>query len=135
MSPPGSSRSMETAIEQIMGRTMTQDERTMFSRLRDQWGYTDDDPLAVVIALFGGMTILTNDIPERIKQAATAMTEIHASVLRDQANLIAKDLVANVAEAVYASGRTRMRRIVEGAACFLSGALLTGLGFAWFVFK
>lgn len=127
--------SMEASIEEIIGRPLTTDERQMFMRLRDKYGYNDGDPLAVVLSMTGAVSVLTHSIPARIQEAAQQMIELHASVLRSQAELVAKDLVGTVAQAVYSSGRSRLRRVIEGVAFFGAGAVVASAGFLFFIFR
>lgn len=125
---------MESSVERIVGRALTRDELQMLIRLRDDWGYTNDDPLVVVLALTGGLTLIANDIPARIQAASDKIIETHATVLRSQSNLIAKEMVGTIAELVHNSGRTRIRRIGEAVACAVGGAVVSiGVFWIWFI--
>lgn len=116
---------MESSVERIVGRSLTKDELQMLIRLRDDWGYNNDDPLVVVLALMGGLSLIANDIPARIQAASDNIIETHATVLRSQSNLIAKEMVGTIAELVHNAGRTRMRRIIESVVCAVAGAAVS----------
>lgn len=124
---------MESSVERIVGRPLTKEERQQLNRLRNDWGYSDDDPLVVVLALTGSMSLIAQDIPARIQAASDKIIETHASVLRNQSNLIAKEMVGTIAGLVHNAGRTRSRRIVEAVACAVVGAVVS-FGILWFWF-
>lgn len=105
----------------------------MLIRLRDDWGYSNDDPIVVVLALTGGLTVIAKDIPAQIQAASDKIIETHATVLRNQSNLIAKEMVGTIAELVHNAGRTRMRRIGEAVACAIAGSTVS-FGIMWFWF-
>lgn len=130
MTDPKTQVTMESSVERMVGRPLTKDELQMLIRLRDDWGYSNDDPIVVVLALTGGLTVIANDIPARIQAASDKIIETHATVLRNQSNLIAKEMVGTIAELVHNAGRSRMRRLGEAAACAVAGALVT-FGFTW----
>lgn len=125
MTDPRTQVTMESSVERMVGRPLTKDELQMLIRLRDDWGYSNDDPIVVVLALTGGLTLIANDIPARIQAASDKIIETHATVLRNQSNLIAKEMVGTIAELVHNAGRSRLRRLGEAAACVVAGGIFT----------
>jgi hypothetical protein len=118
---------METAIASIVGRPLTDADRQMLIRLRDQYGYDDNDPLVVVLAMTGAIKIMAEEIPEKIRAASKETTELHMAVLRDQSMLVARDVVGSVAGLIHTAGRTKKDRITDGVIGSACGALLTAV--------
>jgi hypothetical protein len=127
---PPVARTMEAAVARIVGRDLTEDDRQLLIAVRDQYGYDDDDPLVVVLAMTGALKIMMDELPERLKKASEHLTEVHQITLKNQSAIIAKDLVGIVAEHIHAAGRTRKGRLIDaalGAAGVLAFALLVGV--------
>ncbi|MGS0741455.1 hypothetical protein ACVBEF_06425 [Glaciimonas sp. GG7] len=118
---PNAVPTMESAIESIIGRTLTDEEAQMLIRLRDRYGYDDGDPLIPVLAMLGAHKILVEEVPKKITDATEKAIELHRSVLRDQSMFVAKDLVGNIAGLVHASGKSRVWDRMWG---FASGVIL-----------
>lgn len=116
---------MESAIEEIVGRRLTDDERQMLIRLRDRYGYDDGDPLVVVLAMMGAHKVIVEEVPQKIIDAATKATELHLATLREQSMLVAKSVVKNATDLVGGGSVTRLKYTLYGAA---GGAGLVILG-------
>lgn len=115
---------MESAIEGLIGRELNQEERQMILRLRDQYGYSDDDPLVIILALTGAIKIIAEDIPAKIVQASEKATELHLQTLREQSMMVARDMVGQVAGLIHTAGRSRKDRVVDGIVGGIAGMIL-----------
>jgi len=97
----------------------------MLINLRDQYGIDDDDPLVVVLSMTGAIKIMVDDIPAMIARESERITELHITGLRNQSNLVVKDLVGVVASQIHAAGRSRRGRLVDAAVGSLIGITVT----------
>lgn len=116
---------MESAITSIVGRSLTDPERKMLMRLRDQYGYDDNDPLVVVLAMMGAYQIMTEEIPLKLAAAAKETIEVHQQTLRNQSMIVAKDLVGTIAGLIHASSRSLQNRTIDVLIGCGIGALVT----------
>lgn len=128
---PPVARTMEAAIARIVGRDLTEDERQLLIALRDQYGYDDDDPLVVVLAMTGAVKVMMDDLPERLKKTSEQLTELHQLTLKNHTAMIAKELVGIVAEHIHAAGRTRKGRLIDAALGGLSAVFIALIVGVW----
>lgn len=123
------SLSMESAIAKIVGRILTDEERHMLMVLRDQYGYNDDDPLVVVLAMTGAIKIMAEEIPGKLAAAARETIELHQQTLRNQSMIVARDVVASVAEIIHSASRSRKDRVIDALIGGGVGVLLSMVAF------
>lgn len=122
---PPAATTLESSVERIVGRELSTADREMLINLRDQYGIDDDDPLVVVLSMTGAIKIMVDDIPAMIARESERITELHITGLRNQSNLVVKDLVGVVASQIHAAGRSRRGRLVDAAVGSLIGITVT----------
>lgn len=115
---------MESTVETLLGRKLTAEESQVLIRLRDQYGYDDSDPLVVVLAMLGAHKILAEELPKKITDAAKETIELHRLLLREQASVVAKDLVGALAGTIHNSRDIRFRDRFLGFACGITIVLV-----------
>ena len=117
-------------IERIVGRSLTTEEVVHWQKIQDVYGVSDDDPLVMVIILLGIHQHLYNDVPEKIRESVDKALHVHRTTLEDQATIVAKGLIAQLAPMFASAARTSQPE--EAGAGWFSGwrerLLWAGLG-------
>ena len=129
--------SLADAIQILHGRDLTSLERHSLTKFQELYEINDSDPLVIVLAMMGANRLTLESAPELLQKKAMELIELHRLTLREQATIIAKELITTLAENIYDSARvqnTWKDRLTEFALVFLVGGLIGG-GIGWVVAK
>lgn len=113
--------SLVTTIEALQKRPLTTAEVSTLNEFQQSFKIDDDDPLLVVLALMARSQILIDSVPNLLQQKVAETIELHRLVLRDQAVLIAKELIATLAEDIGKATSKNQNRWGLYIACFVGG--------------
>lgn len=113
--------SLVTTIEALQKRPLTAEEVSTLNEFQQSFKIDDDDPLLVVLALMARSQIIVDAVPNLLQQKVTETIELHRLVLRDQAVMIAKELIATLAEDIGKAALKNQRRWIQCIACFIGG--------------
>ncbi len=92
--------SLVTSIQALLKRPLSTDEVQSLNAFQKQFEVDDDDPLMVVLAMMARSQIILEAAPILLQQKVNETIELHRTALRDQAVIIAKDLVGLLAKDV-----------------------------------
>ncbi|WP_207002583.1 hypothetical protein [Trinickia mobilis] len=117
---PGSG--LVAAVERLLGRSLTKDEAVHWEKIQDTYGVSDDDPLVMVIVLLAVHQHLFNDVPAKINEAVDKAIAVHRTTLEDQATIVAKGLISQLAPMfIQAAGESRPAPVNEGGTRLSAG--------------
>ncbi|WP_205182603.1 hypothetical protein [Burkholderia sp. LMG 13014] len=94
------------SVERIVGRSLTTDEVMHWQKIQDVYGVSDDDPLVMVLILMGVHQHLYNDVPAKINEAVDKAVSLHRRTLEEQATIVAKGLVSQLAPMFVSASKT-----------------------------
>ena len=120
--------SLVTTIEALQKRPLTAEEVSTLNEFQQSFKIDDEDPLLVVLALMARSQIIVDSVPSLLQQKVTETIELHRLVLRDQAVLIAKELIATLAEDIGKAtiGKATLKNQgswIQYIACFVGGVI------------
>lgn len=130
-----------TTIEALQKRPLTTEEVSTLNQFQHSFKIDDDDPLLVVLALMARSQLIVDSVPNLLQQKVNETIELHRLVLRDQAVLISKELIATLAEDIGKAtlakniGKETLKqqnRWLESIAYFVGG-MVTYAGIAWWI--
>ena len=113
--------SLVTTIETLQKRSLTAEEVSSLNEFQHSFKIDDDDPLLVVLALMARSQIIVESVPNLLQQKVNETIELHRLVLRDQAVLIAKELIATLAEDIKTATSKNQTRWAPYIACVFAG--------------
>lgn len=94
--------SLVTTVQALLNRTLNTDEVQSLNAFQKQFEVDDDDPLMVVLAMMARTQIIVDAAPSLLQQKVNETIELHRTAMREQAVIIAKDLVGLLAKDVLA---------------------------------
>jgi len=101
-------KSLISAVEALKKSPLTPEEVATLQEFQRQFDLDDDDPLNVVLALMARSQMIVETAPGLLQKKVTETIELHRTNLRDQAVLIAKDLVGEVSTAMVNKQKSLM---------------------------
>lgn len=113
--------SLVTTIETLQKRPLTTDEVSTLNEFQRSFKIADDDPLLVVLAMMARSQIIVDSVPDLLQQKVNETIELHRLVLREQAVLIAKELIATLAEDIKRATSKNQMRWAPYVACVVVG--------------
>lgn len=96
-------------VEMLAKRALSPEEVKMLVEYQRLYSIDDEDPLNVVLAIMVRSQLLLDSAPDLLQQKVNETIELHRMALRDQAVLIAKDLIANLAAEMQAQSKTGLQ--------------------------
>jgi hypothetical protein len=90
------SKSLIASVEALKKEPLTPDEVATLQEFQKQFDIDDDDPINVVLALMARSQLIIETAPALLQQKVTETIELHRTNLREQAILMAKQLVADL---------------------------------------
>lgn len=115
--------SLITTIEALQKRSLTSEEIVTLNEFQQSFKIDDDDPLLVVLAMMARSQIIVDSVPNLLQQKVNETIELHRLVLRDQAVLISKELIATLAESIGLASLGYKKCLTQCAAWFVGGAV------------
>lgn len=123
--------SLVTTVEALQKRPLSPSEVASLNAFQKQFDIDDDDPLMVVLALMARSQIIVDSVPDLLQQKVTETIELHRTLLRDQATLIAKDLIVVLANDIEKTVFNKFKtRALTYAGCFVAGMVLSVIVYA-----
>jgi len=89
--------SLVSIVEKLQNKPLSADEAKALNEFQRTFNIDDDDPLMVVLAMMARSQILVESVPSLLQQKTKEIIELHSTVLREQAVVISKELIADVA--------------------------------------
>lgn len=117
--------SLEKIIESLQKRPLTKDEATSISEFKTHFNIDEEDPLVVVLALMARSQLILESMPSNLEKKANETIELHRMALRDQSVLIAKELIAVIAENMDKGALKKGPNWLLYSGLFVGGALFT----------
>lgn len=114
-------------VEVLVGRPLTGEEMQSLTIFQHNNEIDDSDPLIVVLAYMARSHMILEQFPEQLAREVKETIELHKNVLRDQSNVIAKDLVTSIALGLEQSNKYRKFDFFSHLITFMAGALLTAV--------
>lgn len=136
--------SLVSIVKNLQGRDLTEDEVKTLNNFQIEYKIDDDDPLIVVLAIMARSQLIIDTLPKRLEESAKNTIESHRMAMREQAVLIAKDLVSELSEKIYLAIDTKNKAIdtknkrwSQFAEFFLAGFLIASsiAAVVFFIFK
>lgn len=125
--------SLVTTVESFTKRPLSAADVASLTAFQKQFNIEDDDPMMVVLAMMARGQIIVDSAPDLLQQKVTETIELHRNVLRDQATLIAKDLIVVLANDIEKSVFTKYKsRAASYAGFFVGGMVFSVVLFAIF---
>ena len=115
--------SLVSVIESLRKSPVSADEAAHFHEFQKHFGIDDDDPLIVVLAMMANSQTILLTLPELLQQKSKEIIELHQILLRQQAGVIAKELVTDVAGLVQKATKPWRTMWIWFAASFGAGLL------------
>lgn len=94
--------SLVSIVEALQKKPLGADDVAALHDFQRKFDIDDDDPLMVVLALMARSQILIETVPSLLQQKVNETIELHRTVLRDQAVLISKELISDLAKEIEA---------------------------------
>ncbi len=94
--------SLVATVQTLLKRNLSTDEVQTLNAFQKQFELDDDDPLLVVLSMMACTQIIAEAAPALLQQKVDQTIELHRTALREQAVLVAKDLVGVLTEKVFA---------------------------------
>lgn len=118
--------SLASIVEKLQKTPLSPSSVLSLNAFQKEFNVEDDDPLIVVLALMARSQIIIESAPDLLQQKVVETIELHRNVLRDQATLIAKDLITVVAGEVekVAYKKYKTRALVY-AGIFVAGMVFS----------
>lgn len=136
--------SLITVIEKLQKKPLSALEAAPILEFQKEFEVDDDDPLVVVLALMARSQLILENVPNLLQQKVTETIELHRTVLRDQAVLISKELIKELAQHIehvnskelarhIAFGNMSWKRLATRYACVFGLGMVTAGFTIWFV--
>ncbi len=116
-------------LEILFGHPLTPEEAQALIKFQNFNEIDDSDPLLAVIVWAAKSHLILEEFPNRLQKEINYAIELNRSVLREQANVIAKDLILNIALGLEQSNKYRKFDMASHGVAFGAGILLTGILF------
>lgn len=117
--------SLVSTIESLQGKPLTPEEVATLGKFQKHFDIDDDDPLMVVMALMARSQLILESAPAVLQQKVNETIELHRGALRDQAVLVAKDLINVIVTQIQAADANWKVRWGKYALSFGCGVVLT----------
>lgn len=117
--------SLEQNVSILMGKPLNADEVSSLNLFQKMNHIDDSDPLIVVLAYMARSHLILEQFPDQLHQKVNETIELHRNTLREQSNLIAKDLVTGIALGLEKSNKYRKFDFFTHLAAFTAGAFCT----------
>lgn len=115
--------SLVTSVEAIYKRPLTTGEVQQLSDFQRQFEVADDDPVIVVLAMLAHAQVSLDAAPKLLQQKVDETIELHRIALREQAVIVAKDLIGDVAKQLVIQGKGDRRLLQWCIASAVAGAI------------
>lgn len=115
--------SLTSVVEALQKRPLTVEEVSNLNEFQQMFDIDDDDPLIVVLAMMARSQLIVETVPQLLQQKVTETIELHRNVLREQAGLIAKELIAELSHQIQSANTSWKSRWTRYAVCVAGGAL------------
>jgi hypothetical protein len=99
--------SLVSIVEALQKRPLTTEETGTLNEFQQFFKIDDEDPLMVVLALMARSQLIVETVPGLLQQKVDATIELHRMALREQAVLVAKELVSSVASELQMVGKNK----------------------------
>ena len=117
--------SLVSIVEALQKKPLGADEVTALNDFQRKFDIDDDDPLMVVLALMSRSQILIESVPSLLQQKVNETIELHRTILRDQAVLISKELIADLAKEIEAVNANWRMVWIRYFCFFIGGVFFT----------
>lgn len=118
---------LKQAMEVLQKRPLSAEEAALLSEFQRLYSIDDDDPLIVVLALMAQSQLLVQTLPDLLQQKAIETIELHRTLLRDQAVVIAKELIQTLSGQIQSANQTWQARWTRYLGFFIGGAISMGV--------
>lgn len=105
--------SLITVIEKLQKKPLSALEAAPILEFQKEFEIDDDDPLIVVLALMARSQLILENVPNLLQQKVTETIELHRTVLRDQAVLISKELIKELAQHIEHVNSKELARQID----------------------
>lgn len=92
--------SLVATLETLQKSPLSAADAATVREFQSQFSIDDDDPLVVVLALMVRSQLILGTAPDLLQQKVKETIELHRIALREQAGLLAKELVSDIVSAL-----------------------------------
>ena len=114
-------------VELLAKRPLTTDEVQMLAEYQQLFAIDDDDPLNVVLAIMVRSQLILDSAPGLLQQKVKETIELHRMAMRDQAVLIAKELITDLGAELQSQTRTGLKAWAHYLGFFVGGMAFMGV--------
>lgn len=100
------SKSLIASVEALKKQPLTPEEVATLQEFQKQFDIDDDDPINVVLALMARSQLIIETAPALLQQKVVETIELHRTNLREQAILMAKQLVSDLSTVLVSQQTT-----------------------------
>lgn len=113
--------SLAQTVEALQKRPLTPEELTTLNEFQQFFSVSDDDPLLVALAMMARSQLILESAPALLQQKVEETIELHRMALREQAVLIAKELIGDLVTQIKAQEKRGAALWLRYGAYFVAG--------------
>ena len=114
--------SLSSIVESLQKRPLTPEESASLNEFQQEFDIDDDDPLLVVLAMMARSQLIVETAPKVLQQKVNETIELHRTVLREQALLIAKELIQELSQQIQRANAGWKKQWLSFFLVFVGGA-------------